>query len=178
MQLIIAEKPKVAQKIAQSLAQGEIAKKKGSGKAYYFEIERHGKKIVVAPAVGHLYSLDEKIKSNSYPTFDIEWREAYAVSEESKYTKDYIKTIESLAKKADEVIIACDYDIEGSLIGFNVLRFAAKKSDGKRMKFSSLTKEELIEAYENKKDLDLENALAGEARHILDWFYGINLSRA
>ncbi|MCX8163327.1 MAG: DNA topoisomerase I [Candidatus Micrarchaeota archaeon] len=178
MQLIISEKPKVAQKIAQSLTTLEINKKKGYGQAYYFEIERKGKKILVVPAVGHLYTLDEKEKSTIYPTFDIEWKEIYLVTKEGKYTKDYIKTIEELAKKASEVIIACDYDIEGSLIGYNVLRFAIRKKDGKRMKFSSLTKEELIQAYENRMELDIENALAGETRHILDWFYGINLSRA
>ncbi|MEM4137087.1 MAG: DNA topoisomerase I [Candidatus Anstonellaceae archaeon] len=178
MQLIIAEKPKVAQKIAQSLTTSTLTKKKGYGQAYYFEIERNNKKIVVAPAVGHLYTVDEKTKSSDYPTFEVEWREIYKVSKEGRYTKDYIKTIEELVKKADEIIIACDYDIEGSLIGYNILRFAAKRKDGERMKFSSLTKEELIDAYESRREFDLENAMAGETRHILDWFYGINLSRA
>jgi DNA topoisomerase-1 len=178
MQLIIAEKPKVAQKIADALSNKKSRKIKGYGKAYYFEFELNSQKVIVAPAVGHLYTLDEKNKSSTYPTFDIDWYPAYQVSTESKYTQDYIKTIEKIAKEADEVIIACDYDIEGSLIGYNVLRFAARKNDGKRMKFSSLIDEELKEAYLNRRELDLENALAGETRHILDWYYGINLSRA
>ena len=47
------------------------------------------------------------------------------------------------------------------------------------MKFSTLTKPDLIEAYDNKmKHLDWGQAYAGETRHKLDWFYGINLSRA
>jgi DNA topoisomerase-1 len=47
------------------------------------------------------------------------------------------------------------------------------------MKFSTLTKDDLIEAYENKsKTLDWGQAHAGETRHMLDWFYGINTSRA
>ena len=179
MKLIIAEKPKVAEKIAYALAEEKKPlKHKGYGQANYYEIERNGQKILVAAAVGHLYSLDEKKKSTSYPVFDIEWYPAYKVSKKSNYTKDYIKTIEELAKKATEVIIACDYDVEGSLIGYNVLRFGSRRSDGKRMKFSSLTKDELIDAFENRMDFDIENALAGEARHVLDWFYGINLSRA
>jgi DNA topoisomerase-1 len=179
MQLIIAEKPKVAEKIAYALAEDKKPiKHKGYGQASYYEIERNGQKILVAAAVGHLYSLDEKNKSSSYPVFEIEWCPAYKVNKKSNYTKDYIKTIEELAKKVQEVIIACDFDIEGSLIGYNVLRFSSKRSNGKRMKFSSLTKEELIDAFENRMNFDIENALAGEARHILDWFYGINLSRA
>ncbi|MEK6940810.1 MAG: DNA topoisomerase I [Nanoarchaeota archaeon] len=72
-----------------------------------------------------------------------------------------------------------DYDLEGEVIGLNVIRFACKKNDADRMKFSTLTKDELIDAYENRqKHLDWQQAEAGETRHILDWFYGMNLSRA
>jgi DNA topoisomerase-1 len=46
------------------------------------------------------------------------------------------------------------------------------------MHFSALTPEDLIEAYETAGELDMGNAKAGEVRHMLDWFYGINLSRA
>lgn len=47
------------------------------------------------------------------------------------------------------------------------------------MKFSTLTKSDLIDAYENKsKSIDWGQAYAGETRHFLDWIYGINLSRA
>ncbi len=46
------------------------------------------------------------------------------------------------------------------------------------MKFSALVKEDLLEAYRDRGELDYNNAFAGEARHVLDWYYGINLSRA
>ena len=47
------------------------------------------------------------------------------------------------------------------------------------MKFSTLTKKELVESYEKaSKHLDFPQIEAGETRHILDWMYGINLSRA
>ncbi|MFA6907803.1 MAG: DNA topoisomerase I, partial [Candidatus Micrarchaeia archaeon] len=83
-----------------------------------------------------------------------------------------------LAPGADEYICACDYDVEGSLIGYNALRFACGTEVGSRMKFSALTPDDLENAYLERGKLDVENALAGEARHILDWYYGINLSRA
>ncbi|MFA5108298.1 MAG: DNA topoisomerase I [Candidatus Micrarchaeia archaeon] len=178
MKLIIAEKPKVAQKIADALSDSSVQRKKGKGQSYYFEFEKNGENIAVAPAVGHLYSLEESKKSNTYPVFDIEWRPAYEISKDSDYTKGYVQTIEMLAKDADEIIIACDYDVEGSLIGYNAMRYAGHRDVGTRMKFSSLTKEDLVNAYTERGDLDLANALAGESRHILDWYYGINLSRA
>jgi len=47
------------------------------------------------------------------------------------------------------------------------------------MKFSTLTEKEINNAYEEKnKSIDWGQAIAGETRHYLDWFYGINLSRS
>ena len=177
MQLIICEKPKVAEKIAFALADGQVKRESSHGISYYL-ITRKGVEISIASAVGHVYSLDEEKKTTGFPVFDIKWKPAYEVDKDSGYTRAYVKVIEDLAKGADEVIAACDYDIEGSLIGYNAIRFAARKKDGKRMKFSALTKEDLVDAYEGRGKLDVENAQAGEARHMLDWYYGINLSRA
>ena len=177
MKLIICEKPKVAEKIASALADTVVERKVANSIAYY-TTEHKGEQITVVPAVGHIYSLHEKTKSSGYPVFDIEWAPAYEVEKEAEYTRGYVKNIAELAKKADELIAACDYDIEGSLIGYNAIRFAAKAKTGKRMKFSALTPTDLVEAFETRGPLDVQNALAGEARHFLDWFYGINLSRA
>ncbi|MFA5105482.1 MAG: DNA topoisomerase I [Candidatus Micrarchaeia archaeon] len=177
MQLIICEKPKVAEKIAYALADGPVKRVAKNGISY-FEIQRKGIDIAIASAVGHVYSLDEEKKTTGYPVFDIKWKPAYEVDKASGYTRAYVKNIEDLATGANEVISACDYDIEGSLIGYNAIRFAGGKKDGKRMKFSALTKDDLVDAYEQRARLDVENAQAGEARHMLDWYYGINLSRA
>lgn len=176
MELIVAEKPKVAQKIAEALCNNP--KKKNLGGVSYYEGERDGEKIVVAPAVGHVYSLVEKKKTNGYPVFDIEWMPAYKVDKDAAFTKAYVELLEKLGEEADRFVSACDYDLEGSLIGYNVCRFTFSGKETGRMKFSALTKSDLAEAYENMEEMDLNNAFAGEARHYLDWYYGINLSRA
>jgi len=176
MELIVAEKPKVAQKIADAIGTG--VKQKRKGQVSYYEGEHDGAEFVVAPAVGHVYTLVEKKKTNTYPVFDIEWVPAYKASKAADYTKQYIDVLEELGQKADVFVSACDYDIEGSTIAYNVFRFATDIKEGKRMKFSALTSGDLLEAYENKGEFDYNNAFAGEARHILDWYYGINLSRA
>ncbi|MBN2122613.1 DNA topoisomerase I [Candidatus Micrarchaeota archaeon] len=178
MELIVAEKPKVAHTIAKALG-GDSVKQKAKGKVSYYECEVDGKKVVVAPAVGHLFNLAEKKRSRGYPVFDIEWKPSYALSKGAAFTKAYVELLTSLGKQADMCTIACDYDIEGSVIGYNVYRFCYGKKPGKRMKFSSLVPEELREAYENAaNEPDIDNVNAGEARHVLDWYYGINLSRA
>lgn len=178
-ELIITEKPSSAQKIATALADKAPVRKKSKQSSYY-ELTHNGKAIVVTSAVGHLFGLAEVKKNGwTYPVFDIEWKASFEGNDELKYIKDYIDTISTLAKKADEFTIACDYDVEGEVIGLNVIRFCCKKKDANRMKFSTLTKGDLVESYEQKlKHLDWGQALAGETRHMLDWFYGINLSRA
>ncbi len=172
MILIIAEKPKVAGRIASALGSAKFVR---MGKAGYYTV---GEEIVVAPAVGHMFTLAEKKRSFDYPVFDIEWVPVYKANKSAYYTKQYLDVLQAVGKKADEVVVACDYDIEGTLIGYNVYRFAVGNKPVKRMKFSTLTPYELKEAFENLQDMDYNNACAGEARHVLDWYYGINLSRA
>ena len=46
------------------------------------------------------------------------------------------------------------------------------------MKFSTLTHGELSNAFQNPIDVDLKLVEAGETRHKMDWFWGINTSRA
>ena len=177
--LIITEKPSAAQKIAEALADGKPIKK-AENKVPYYEITHKGEDIVVCSAVGHLYTVTEKEKKGwTYPVFETVWMESSKASKASKFTSKYVSLINKLAKKADKFIVATDYDIEGEVIGYNVVRFLCKKKDAMRMKFSTLTKDELRESYEHKsKSLDWGQVNAGLTRHVLDWYYGINLSRA
>ena len=176
--LLISEKPQAAQRIADALAETKVKKVSKRG-AYWLEFSRNNKKLIVVPAVGHLLALDTP-KGNgwSYPVFDLEWIPTFT-KKGSEFTKKYFKNIENLAKKASEYIICCDYDSEGEVIGYNVLRFICGKKDAKRMKFSTLVKDDLIEAYENvSSHIDFGQAEAGLTRHFLDFYWGINTTRA
>ena len=178
-ELIITEKPKAALKIAESLADGKVLKKSDGGIPYYDVT--HGKKdLIVCSAAGHLYALAEKNKDKwTYPVFDIEWKEASEVSKTAKFSKKYVQLIKKLAKDAKTFTVATDYDVEGEVIGWNIIKYACKQKDAARMKFSTLTKPDIEKAYEHKsKTIDWGQAEAGETRHQLDWYYGINLSRA
>ncbi len=180
VELIITEKPSTAQKIAAALSDGKAEKKTYMRKIPYYELKHGKKKIYVVCAVGHLYHLAEANKKGwTYPVFDLEWKPTFEVNKAAKYTKPYLNAIKSVAKKAKEFTIATDYDQEGEVIGYNILQFACGKKDGRRMKFSTTTKDDLLDAYEKAlKHLDFPQAEAGLTRHKLDWWYGINLSRA
>jgi DNA topoisomerase-1 len=173
-ELIITEKPQAALKIASAL--GESTKRNQAGVPYY-EVNRKGKKLVVASAVGHLFTLKQN-SNKSKPIFDISWTPNFLVRKRD-FTKKYYDTLLKLTKGASSLTVATDFDIEGEVIGLNVVRFIGGQKDASRMKFSTLTTNELNQAYEEKKpSIEWGQAIAGETRHYLDWFYGINLSRA
>jgi len=180
VELIITEKPQAALKIATAISD-KTPIKHSKGKAVYYEIVHKNKKIYVGCAVGHLFGLTEEVKSRwaDYPTFDITWKPKYEIEKGSDYIKAYLSTLKYLGKKADLITVATDYDIEGAVIGYTTLKYGLGKDNARRMKFSTLTKDELIKSYDSaQKSLDLGMVNAGIARHHLDWFYGINLTKA
>ena len=181
-QLIVAEKPNVAEKLAGALGG---AQKKNRGGVPYYELDHDGKHVIIAPAVGHIYTLSEKENKKwnlEYPKFDIEWVPSHTMDKGAAFTKKYLDNLRILGKKADEFVNSCDYDVEGSVIGYNVLKHAIgvdpKKDNVRRMHFSTVTAPDLKKAYENIEDFDFGQTNAGLTRHKLDWYYGINLSRA
>lgn len=180
VELIITEKPSTAKKIAEALVDGKLEKGTYNKKVPYYELHHGKNKIMVACAVGHLYNLAEKDKHGwTYPSFEVEWKPSSELKKGADYTKNYLNAIISLAKKADKFSIATDYDIEGEVIGYNIIRFACGQKDARRMKYSTTTKEDLRESYANiSSHLDWLQAQAGLTRHQLDWWWGINLSRA
>ncbi|MBI4175679.1 MAG: DNA topoisomerase I [Candidatus Aenigmarchaeota archaeon] len=179
--LILTEKPSAAQKMAEALAEGPAKTVNRRGISFY-RLSRKGREIVVVPAVGHLFTLkDENGAGRSkwtYPVFSVKWMPTY-LDKNSAWARKYYENIEELGKKADEFISATDFDVEGSVISYNIFRFLFRREDGKRMKFSTLTASDLVDAYEHaSKHLDFPQIEAGLARHQLDYYFGINLTRA
>ena len=174
-ELIITEKPQAATKIADALGKSKKQNLKG---VPYYEVNRDGKQILVACAVGHLFTLKQTVTGYENPVFEIKWVPNF-IAKKGDFTKKYYDAILNLVKKAGSITIATDYDVEGEVIGFNIVKYLCNQPDANRMKFSTLTPKEIDESYENKfQSIDWGQAIAGETRHYLDWFYGINLSRA
>ncbi len=175
-EVIICEKPKASEKISTALP-GNVTKK-NYRRIPYYEVENDGKKTTVLAAVGHLYSLAPKNRKKK--KFDLEWVPLYQKDKSKRYTKNYVDAIKKLSKDADRFIHACDYDIEGTLIGYNALKYACgpdSLENTVRMKFSTLTDEDIMEAYHNPISLDLNQVDSGIARHVLDFLFGVNISK-
>lgn len=177
--IIITEKPDAMTKIAQALSDGK-AKKVEKREAFWYEFKRGKKNFYVGCAVGHLFVLDT-VKDGTgwkYPIFNVKWVPTHS-KKGHEFSKKYFENIEEVVKKGNEFIVATDYDTEGAVIGYNVLKLMAGREDAKRMKFSTMTKDELIESFENAMpSIDHGQVEAGLTRHYLDFFWGINLTRA
>ena len=179
-EVIVCEKPSSAEKIAKALSPS-AKKKVYNKKVKYWELERDSKDITVVSGVGHLYSLVPQKNKRYKVSFDLHWKPSHEVNKSSAFTRDYLRAIKKFGKGADSYVHACDYDVEGTLIGYNALKYACGNDSlakASRMKFSTLTKKDIVDAYENRIDIDMHQVDNGIARHILDYYFGMNISIA
>ncbi|QOR95175.1 DNA topoisomerase I [Thermosphaera chiliense] len=172
--LVIAEKPKAARKIADALSQKYFVR--NINNVTYFEIRDGIHQIIVASSVGHLYGLTTR--ENGYPVYTYQWAPLYEVEKKKTHSFNYLEALRRLCTSSSYFVNACDYDIEGSVIGYLIIKFNGDPSRAFRAKFSSLTPSELREAFQKLTRLDYEMIEAGLCRHELDWLWGINVSRA
>jgi DNA topoisomerase-1 len=94
--------------------------------------------------------------------------------------KELIRSLKSVAKKADEIIIATDFDREGELIGSDaagLVRDVNKSASILRARFSAITKDEIERAFSELSTVDECLAQAGESRQDIDLVWGAVLTR-
>lgn len=179
--LLIAEKPDAARRISEAIADTKPETIKKRGVAYYaFTVQ--GKRHICVPAVGHLFILTPSKEKNptgwNYPVFNLEWIPTYT-KKATAWTYKYFQNIHDLSQDASDFIDAADVDMEGEVLLFNILRFICNVKNAKRMKFSTLTRDELRESYQTMSPTILHSTLErGLTRHELDALWGLNLTRA
>lgn len=179
--IIICEKPDACSRIANALADSGLRTSRSRYGISYYEFERGGERYLAVPAVGHLFNLKQVARGSNYPVFDAEWVPSFEAAKKSSFSMRYFRTLEQVARSYEDydLISACDFDNEGSLIAGNIIKLIFHRDDAKRMKFSTLTKQDLVNSYKSMTShLDFGNIIAGETRHYLDFYYGINTSRA
>ncbi|MEM3403647.1 MAG: DNA topoisomerase I [Nitrososphaeria archaeon] len=177
--LVICEKADAAKRIANAL--GEKVTTFNILNSPVHRVKRGSEEYIICSAVGHLYNLGTtREKRDVFPIFDLTWYPLNVLEKRKNYISNKIKAILTLSNNAGKFVNACDYDVEGSVIGHNILRYGCKAESSKvfRAKFSTLTKEEVSNAFDHLKvGVDFSLVRAGVTRHIIDYIWGINLSR-
>ena len=177
MHLIIAEKNIVANRIAHILAEKKSVSQKKEGGVNLYQFSNTS----AIGLRGHVVEVDfepgyQNWRSETHPPRSL--IDAPVIKNPTE--AGIVKLLQRLAKKADLVTIATDYDTEGELIGkeaYELVRQVNKDVTVNRAKFSAITKEEITAAFENAGDLDFNLAAAGEARQIIDLMWGASLTR-
>src|ERR671929_1224418 len=184
--LIVCEKPDAARRIAHAIGTSsfrEISALESIGSrgtpSVFSVTDHHNEHFVVCSAIGHLYGVVDGNRNRSiYPGFEVKWMPI--LKRTATRSQHIIKTISLLSKRANRFIHACDYDQEGEVIGHNILQYACnnKYENSLRAKFSTLTDEEIRSSFDNLLKPSKGLAEAGISRHMVDFIYGVNLSRA
>lgn len=129
----------------------------------------------VRASVGHIRDLPKSsknaidIENGFIPNYEI-----------SKGKEKVVHELKTLAEKAKEIMLATDPDREGEAISWHLkdILDTDKKITApiKRVAFHEITKEAVLEALKNPRDIDLNLVKAQEARRVLDRLVGYDLS--
>lgn len=160
--LVIVESPAKAKKIGQFL----------------------GSDYEVRASLGHVRDLPAKaaevpaaVKKEPWSTLGVNvesnFEPLYVVPTEKK---KLIKELKDLLKDSEELIVATDEDREGESIGWHLVQLLKPQVPVKRMVFSEITKNAILEAIENTRDINENLVEAQETRRVLDRLYGYTLS--
>jgi len=130
-----------------------------------------GKEYKVASSFGHIADLPYKELG-----VDVQgdFTAKYIVSSDKKKV---VKELKSLADKAETIWLASDEDREGEAIAWHLANtLNLSKENSKRIVFSEITKNAIVKAIENPRDIDYNLVNAQQTRRILDRLVGYELS--
>ncbi|MEQ1732891.1 MAG: type I DNA topoisomerase [Bacteroidia bacterium] len=130
-----------------------------------------GKDFLVKASFGHIRDLVKKdfgidMQNNFEPTYEVSPDKLKIVSE-----------LKKLAKDATTVWLASDEDREGEAISWHLYEtLDLKKKDTKRIVFHEITKQAILTAVDNPRQIDMNLVNAQQARRVLDRIVGFELS--
>ena len=130
-----------------------------------------GDGYTVKSSFGHIRDLEKKdlgvdIEHNFQPQYEI-----------SADKKAIVKELKALAKEAKTVWLASDEDREGEAIAWHLFEVLKLKPENtKRIVFHEITKDAILHAIQNPRNIDKNLVDAQQARRVLDRLVGFEMS--
>ncbi len=172
--LIIAEKDNTAKRIASILFR-DVKTLKNGRVSYYYSPSNDA---YVVGLKGHIVELDYPKELNNWKT---PLEKLLQVEPVKKIKEKTITSIlKEIAKNAERVTVATDYDREGELIGveaLEIVRSVNPEVKVDRVRYSSVTEKEIKAAFSNPVKVDFNLANAALARQKIDLIWGATLTR-
>jgi DNA topoisomerase-1 len=135
-------------------------------------IEKYlGGDYAVRASYGHIRDLPKsKLGVDAERDFEPE----YIVPEDSER---HVRELRSALKRADDLVLATDYDREGEAIAFHVATLlGVRPEDAKRVTFTEITRDAILEAFQQPREIDMKLVDAQQARRVLDRLVGYKIS--
>ena len=143
-----------------------------------------GDEYIVEASIGHIRDLPQRAADipKEYKKFpwsregvDIEneFAPLYVINPDKKQK---VQELKDLLKEADELILATDEDREGEAIAWHLMEILRPKVPVRRMVFNEITKEAILKAVNETRDIDQHLVDAQETRRVLDRLFGYRLS--
>lgn len=139
-------------------------------------IEKYlGKDYTVVSSKGHIRDLSTTGKHGLGVDVDNEFKPNYVpIKGKAKVITDLKKQ----AKSADKVILATDPDREGEAISWHLYdALGLTDTTSERVVFNEITKDVIIEAFKNPRQIDYDLVKSQETRRIIDRIIGFRLSK-
>lgn len=142
------------------------------------------KNYIVEASMGHVRDLPQSAADIPKDLKKEEWAKL-GVNVEKNFDPLYIvpkgkskivKDLKSKMKDCQAIYLATDEDREGESISWHLMELLKPKIPVKRMVFHEITKNAILKALEETRELDEKLVRAQEARRILDRLYGYTLS--
>ncbi len=135
-------------------------------------IEKYlGGDYAVRASYGHIRDLP---KSDLGVDVDNGFEVTYEVPDDSK---KHVAALRKARKGAEGLILATDYDREGEAIAYHVASLLdADPAQAQRVTFTEITRDAILEAFQNPREIDLKLFDAQEARRVLDRLVGYKIS--
>ena len=135
-------------------------------------IEKYlGPNYKVSSSYGHISDLPKKEIGID---FENNFKPKYIISNDKK---DVVKELKKQASKADTVWLASDEDREGEAIAWHLYEsLKLDKSKTKRIVFREITKNAILKAIDNPREINYNLVNAQQARRIIDRLVGFEIS--
>ena len=145
-----------------------------------------GPDFEVLASIGHIRDLHPNAKGLP-EELRKKWWADYSVDVDNDFSPIYevpaeksqqVSRLRQAMKGKEELILATDEDREGESISWHLLQTLkpAKAVSVKRIAFHEITKDAILDALKNPRQIDSDLVEAQEARRILDRLYGYTLS--
>ena len=129
-----------------------------------------GKDFEVKSSFGHIIDLPKKGMGINLENFTPD----YEISADKKKV---VADLKAASKKAETVWLASDEDREGEAIAWHLAQELKLKSENtKRIVFHEITKNAILKAVENPREIDQNLVNAQQARRVLDRIVGFEMS--